>query len=195
MDWQKTNLGLTLKLKTVSAFIALNTFLIQLRIPPRVRSAALDQFGMILVLILIGSPLLIYVVYQTVETGSPVDLKDHLWTLIYASLLNSIYMNKDGVLGQSIAKRICDLQVIDRKTKQAAGPLKCLVRNLTLMAWPLELLFLLVTKNRRLGDFMANTEVVQYKQEHNEGFYRLEFLSSILIATIIFFFFFKLYPM
>jgi uncharacterized RDD family membrane protein YckC len=182
-----TNLELTDKLYAVPAFAGLNTLLIQLGIPPRFRSAALDQFGMVLLLMLIGWPLVIYVVYQTGQTRSSVALEDELWTLLYACFLNSLYFNKDAVLAQSIGKRVCHLQVIDRKTKRAAGPLKCLVRNLTLMAWPVELLFLLIIKNRRLGDFITNTEVVEFKAEYNKRFSQLEFLSSILIAMIIFF--------
>jgi hypothetical protein len=71
----------------------------------------------------------------------------------------SAYLNKDIFNGRSIAKRILKIQVIDHKSNQAASPLKCLVRNLTIPIWPIEVIFVLVNPKRRLGDKIAGTRI------------------------------------
>ena len=71
----------------------------------------------------------------------------------------SSYLNKDFLRGQSPAKRILKLQVIDNKTGLIASPLQCLTRNLILPIWVVEIPFILFNPQRRLGDFIANTRI------------------------------------
>ena len=71
----------------------------------------------------------------------------------------SAYFNKDIFHGRSPAKRILKMQVIDIKTGQVANPLKCLARNLTIVLWPLEVIFVLIDPKRRLGDKIAGTRI------------------------------------
>jgi uncharacterized RDD family membrane protein YckC len=71
----------------------------------------------------------------------------------------SAYFNKDIFNGRSPAKRILKMQVIDKNTGQVANPLKCLVRNLTIPLWPLEVIFVLIDPKRRLGDKIAGTRI------------------------------------
>src|SRR5690625_3410160 len=70
----------------------------------------------------------------------------------------TVYFNKDIFNGRSPAKRILKMQVIDIKTGQAASPLKCLIRNLTIPIWPMEIIFVLINPKRRLGDFIRSEE-------------------------------------
>lgn len=79
---------------------------------------------------------------------------------LLAFTLFSLYFNKDILNGQSPAKRIVKLQIVNKDTEQAAGPLKCLLRNLTIPIWPLEILIILFNPSQRLGDKLANTKVV-----------------------------------
>ena len=74
----------------------------------------------------------------------------------------SLYFNKDIFLGQSIAKRVLNFQVVDHKTGQPAGPLKCLVRNFTILLWPVEVIAALINVERRIGDHIAGTRLALY---------------------------------
>lgn len=70
-----------------------------------------------------------------------------------------VYLNKDFVNARSVAKRILGLIIIDRKTGEPASELKCLLRNLTIPIWPLEVMVSLFSRTRRLGDVIANTKI------------------------------------
>jgi uncharacterized RDD family membrane protein YckC len=69
---------------------------------------------------------------------------------------------KDCMNGQSIAKRLLRLQVVDNKTGVAANSLRCFVRNMFMVLIPVEGLMLLINPTRRLGDIVAGTKVVAF---------------------------------
>jgi len=74
----------------------------------------------------------------------------------------ALYFCKDCINGRSIAKRITGLQTLDYRTGQVATPLKCFIRNLSCIIWPVELIAVLVNPQRRLGDRLAGTIVAYY---------------------------------
>ncbi len=79
-------------------------------------------------------------------------------TIAFAIML-LVYLNKDFAKGKSISKRILGFRVIDRQTGEPASSLKCFLRNLTILIWPLEVMVSLLSPTRRIGDLIANTEV------------------------------------
>ncbi|MES2558167.1 MAG: RDD family protein [Bacteroidota bacterium] len=84
-------------------------------------------------------------------------------TLAYISLVGfALYVCKDCINGRSIAKRILKLQVVDNTTGQVAGPLKCLIRNILIVIWPIEAIIALTNPERRLGDRVAGTKLVVF---------------------------------
>jgi uncharacterized RDD family membrane protein YckC len=84
--------------------------------------------------------------------------------LLYIGLFGfALYFCKDCINGRSIAKRILKLQVVDNKTEQVASPLKCFVRNIFCIIWPVELIVTLINPGRRIGDQVAGTKVVFYE--------------------------------
>ncbi|MCK6609693.1 MAG: RDD family protein [Bacteroidia bacterium] len=80
--------------------------------------------------------------------------------------LLSLFLNKDVFNGQSLGKRLFNLQIIKQSTGQIATPIECVFRNVTLIIWPLEVLFILVSPSSRLGDNLVGTKLV-YKQAEN----------------------------
>jgi uncharacterized RDD family membrane protein YckC len=74
----------------------------------------------------------------------------------------ALYFCKDIINGRSIAKRILKLQVVDNSTGQPASPLKCFVRNLFCILWPIEVIVALTNPERRLGDRIAGTKLVNF---------------------------------
>ena len=116
----------------------------------RLGSMLLDHFIMCFLLI----PPFILILFVT-GTNVPFEMPVYPF---YAIIL--IYLNKDGILGQSIAKRLVGLQVIDRKTGLPANELKCFLRNMTIPVWPIEAIAVLISPSRRIGDLIANTRTV-----------------------------------
>lgn len=85
----------------------------------------------------------------------------YLLLIIMVPFIFSVYINKDALNGQSPAKRILKYKVIDVKTNEIASPLKCLIRNLILPVWIIEIPFVIFNPEQRLGDMIAGTKVVQ----------------------------------
>ena len=70
---------------------------------------------------------------------------------------------KDAV-GISIGKFAFKYEVYSQKTDKRATALQKIVRNITLVVWPVEVIVLLLSKKeRRLGDMLAGT-VVQLRR-------------------------------
>lgn len=74
-------------------------------------------------------------------------------------ILTFALMNKDFFGARSVAKRIFGYRVLDLNTKEAASPLKCMLRNITIVVWPIEPVILLFSPRRRLGDLIAGTTI------------------------------------
>ena len=76
-----------------------------------------------------------------------------------------IYFLKDNYRGKSIGKRLMGYQVVNARTNENAGSLRCFVRNLSIPLWPLEVLISLFSPIRRFGDLLAGTKVILSEKE------------------------------
>jgi uncharacterized RDD family membrane protein YckC len=134
----------------------------------RIGTMLLDHFAMTFVVMIFAAPGMVYDIMQTF--GNP-DAQPKLFLGNY--YLNifafSLYFNKDIYLGRSIAKRALKLQVVDIKTNKPANPLKCFVRNLTIVLWPIEVIVGLINNERRIGDFIAGTKLTTFDPEQHKG--------------------------
>lgn len=79
-----------------------------------------------------------------------------------------VLFNKDFFNGQSVVKRHLGYQVIDVKASMPADHFKCMLRNIKAPIWPIEVLCTLINKQRRLGDFLAGTRVVEVTPSNPE---------------------------
>ena len=77
----------------------------------------------------------------------------------------ALYLCKDVINGRSISKRIFKLQVVDFKTGQVATPIKCFIRNIFCILWPVEVIVAMTNTGRRIGDKIAGTKLVQYNPD------------------------------
>lgn len=69
---------------------------------------------------------------------------------------------KDCYKGMSFGKRIMGIQIINLKTHNIAGPLRCVARNLCYCLHFIELvIFFASPKGQRIGDILTSTKVVQ----------------------------------
>ncbi|NOU93105.1 hypothetical protein GC093_07660 [Paenibacillus sp. LMG 31456] len=74
-----------------------------------------------------------------------------------------ITMFKDVVNGRSIGKRMTNISVIDSKRNdQVPSIWRLILRNITLLIWPVDLLYFLISGNR-IGDILFSTQVVRGK--------------------------------
>jgi uncharacterized RDD family membrane protein YckC len=92
---------------------------------------------------------------------------DVLFSLIYVMLslfLFVVALNKDFFLSQSLVKRYWGYQVVNVKTLKPASQLKCMIRNITIPVFPFEMFFLLINKEKRLGDYIAGTKLVRVEK-------------------------------
>ncbi|MDF2189339.1 RDD family protein [Paraflavitalea sp. CAU 1676] len=95
----------------------------------------------------------------------------------------ALYFCKDSFNGRSIGKRAARLQVLNSHTGEVASPLKCLVRNLFIIIWPIEVIVTLINPERRIGDRVAGTRVAPYEPTLREQ--RKAGLGQLLLPLVI----------
>jgi uncharacterized RDD family membrane protein YckC len=124
----------------------------------RLGSMLLDHFIMCLVSAVIVIPLFLI----TFFTQRYFNVQSS-W--IIGVVVFIIYFNKDFFRGKSPAKRILGLQVISKKDNKPASRIRCFLRNLTIVLWPIEVVITLFSRQRRLGDLIAGTKVIEAEKE------------------------------
>ena len=82
--------------------------------------------------------------------------------IFYYQLALYFFFCKDCINGRSIAKRVLKLQIIDNKTGESASALKCFIRNIFIIIWPVEGIVALINPSRRIGDYVAGTKLVPF---------------------------------
>jgi len=148
----------------------------------RLSSAALDHIIMTVVAMVFGLPSIIQEFSQPFT--HKFDNGFHFTPMFGIALIGfALYFCKDCIYGQSFAKKELNLQVINNKTGQIANPLRCLVRDLFIIIWPVEVIILLSNPSRRLGDFVAGTKVIPYDPElERPGLNYFQLALSFLIS-------------
>ncbi len=141
----------------------------------------IDQLIMVLVAMVFSLPLLAFGNLEILGNS----------TLEKTSILFiwSIYFNKDIYLGRSPGKTRLGLQVVNAKINTVANPFRCLIRNLFIVLWPIEVIVTFFSPKRRIGDFIAGTKVQEYDaKQSSEKLPVFSMVCSVLIswAVIIF---------
>lgn len=160
----------------------------------RLGSMMVDHFIMVFIIMIVVAPGVVYDITQSF--GNPnIPPKLFLGNYYLNIIAFSLYFNKDIFLGRSPAKRIFKLQVIDNKTNLPANSLRCLLRNLTIIIWPIEVIAGLINNERRLGDFIAGTKLVPYDAEQHKAQANWPLMIIALITGLIFTYFVAFYPL
>jgi uncharacterized RDD family membrane protein YckC len=136
----------------------------QISVGTRLGSMLLDHFFMTMIAMVFYLPGMISTFARAFEVTHEQQGIDFFGgTFLYVNLIGfALYFCKDCINGQSIAKRILKLQVVDNETGLIANPMKCFVRNLSIVLWPVEVLVSLTNSNKRLGDRIAGTKLVVF---------------------------------
>lgn len=101
-------------------------------------------------------PIIIINMYFVESQYPDYNVGAYLMSILYLALIN-----KDFVNGRSVAKRVYGYKLIDAKSKNSASEFQCMIRNLTYTVWPLEAIMVFINPNRRLGDYLAKTELIE----------------------------------
>ena len=134
---------------------------------PRIGAMLLDHVVMCFILALIAMPAM-SIGFKNAFSDNPMNTKNSIdWVMLVMSFAMSLYFNKDAIQGKSIAKRALKQEVVDVKTGEVASSVKCLIRNITIVLWPIEVIVVLVSPSRRIGDFIAGTKVDYISEERN----------------------------
>lgn len=129
-----------------------------LKLGPRLASMFVDHLSISILTAVIGIPVMLIDFFS-----SAIFDFDLNW--ITAIFISFIYLNKDYFRGKSLAKRIFGFQVMKKDSDEVASRLQCLLRNLTIFVWPLEVIFTVFSTDRRIGDYIANTRIVISEKE------------------------------
>ncbi|MFK7969248.1 MAG: RDD family protein [Bacteroidia bacterium] len=149
----------------------------------RLGSMIIDHFAMSFISAFIMIPAIAIVMFMDKGISPSASPFSFTGTYILFALAYSTYFNKDIFNGRGPAKRMLNMQVIDNKTNKAASPLKCLLRNITLPLWPIELIFVLINPKRRLGDKIAGTRIDYVTNPENAKLNWGKIALALLIAA------------
>jgi|GEM_PF-5704190 len=86
-------------------------------------------------------------------------ISEDSFKLIYLVLF-ILFLNKDFLSGKSIIKRLFGYKIV-KIDNTPANELQCFLRNLLILIYPIEVLFILLNPNRRLGDIIFGTKLIQ----------------------------------
>ena len=84
----------------------------------------------------------------------------HISIPIYSALYLLLFIFKDFFF-TSVGKRILKLKVVDISGAEIKRNAKLILRNITFFIVPVEIIFLIVKKNVRIGDIISDTKVVE----------------------------------
>ncbi|MFN5460349.1 MAG: RDD family protein, partial [Bacteroidota bacterium] len=96
----------------------------------------------------------------------------------------SLFYFKDGLSGKSLGKKIFNLKVVEINTLQTVSPLKSVFRNLITIFFPIEILFLLINSNKRLGDYFCGTTVIKDEGREKVNFHFINYCGAFLISLV-----------
>jgi uncharacterized RDD family membrane protein YckC len=103
------------------------------------------------------------------------------------AVLYAIILCKDIYNGQSLGKKIMNLQVVDIHNKDVSL-YKLVLRNIFVFIWPIELILCIIGSDR-LGDIIFKTKVVKIKKKetlYSNNIYKI-ILCFLLVLLILLF--------
>ena len=134
-----------------------------------------------------------YKFYTWISSDSKLFAMEYFEFVPLFSLIDFLIMNKDYFNGQSIINRQSGYQVVNVNSLEPASPMRCMLRNITAPIWPLEGVLAWISPQRRLGDYIAGTMLIEVEKTDPETIlgdiekfsFDLTFLKVLLISIII----------
>ena len=147
----------------------------------RFGSMLLDHFIMCMLMFVIILP---FQIIAVTKISFPDELSEFPPLFPYLVIAGmTLYLCKDCINGRSLAKRMTKLQVVNHRTGIAANPLRCMVRNIFIAIWPIELIVALINPERRIGDHVAGTRLIPFDPSIPQPKLKIGELALTLIIT------------
>ena len=103
-----------------------------------------------------------YLRYPSIETlFSTGLLLGILWVLFYSLFKDCLFC------GRSLGKLICGLRIISSENGKKPSFISLILRNIPLAIVQIEAIVVLANKGKRLGDYLAKTQVVRSTTKEN----------------------------
>jgi uncharacterized RDD family membrane protein YckC len=158
----------------------------EITVGSRIGAMLLDHIVMCFIVAILALPIM-SLEFKEAFGGNTSNAKESIDCMLLVIVFGmSLYLNKDMIHGKSIAKRALKQEVINIKTGQVASSLKCLIRNITIFLWPIEVIVVLINPSRRLGDLIAGTKV-SYISCERDSKSKIDF-KNLLISLFLGFF-------
>ena len=108
-----------------------------------------------------GIPAILYaLIFRKIAEAQSINAIGALLFVFFVLSFPAIFVFRDVIFkGQSIAKRIFKLRVIDIETNDLPSNQKLIIRNLFFFIYPVEFIMLLAS-NKSLGDMATNTTII-----------------------------------
>lgn len=140
-----------------------------MRILGRRLNAMSMDFSLMVAIIFPIAALFFIPYFIIIESLDKVNELFPIWIgIIPFSIFSFFTINKDYYKAKSIAKRHFGYQVYDLKSNKPATELQCVIRNSTIIIWPLEVIVSMFNSHRRLGDLLAGTKLIDSDKEDPE---------------------------
>ena len=108
-----------------------------------------------------GIPAILYaLIFRKIAEAQSITAIGALLFVFFVLSFPAIFVFRDVIFkGQSIAKRIFKLRVIDIETNELPSNRELIIRNLFFLIYPVEFIMLLAS-GKSLGDMVTNTTIV-----------------------------------
>jgi len=110
---------------------------------------------------------------------------NHPYLALAKAIPFALFLNKDFFSNRSLGKRIFNYLIVDNKYHTNVSTLKCLIRNLTLFIYPIEAIVMVFNSERRIGDRLTGTKLVDSNINKIEYERKPEKISSILMTFLL----------
>ena len=117
-------------------------------------------------------------------------VKSQLFVQFLSAMMVTMLLCKDCINGKSAGKRIMKIEIANEKEGEKVSAVSCVVRNIFVVLWIIEILVLFISKEKRIGDYVAKTKVVSNSKVEKIKLDKNALLTILLCFCIIFLFMF-----
>lgn len=120
-------------------------------------------------------------------------VKSQLLVQFLSAMMVTMLLCKDCINGKSAGKRIMKIEIANEKEGEKVSAVSCVVRNIFVVLWIIEILVLFISKEKRIGDYVAKTKVVSNSKVEKIKLDKNALLTVLLCFCIIFLFMFLVF--
>ncbi len=120
-------------------------------------------------------------------------VKSQLLVQFLSAMMVTMLLCKDCINGKSAGKRIMKIEIANEKEGEKVSAVSCVVRNIFVVLWIIEILVLFISKEKRIGDYVAKTKVVSNSKVEKIKLDKNTLLTVLLCFCIIFLFIFLVF--